>query len=29
MYYKVVSNTLDSRLSPYVEEIIGDNQCVF
>ena len=27
--YKIVSNTLLSRLTPYTEEIIGDNQCGF
>jgi hypothetical protein len=27
--YKIVSNTLLSRLSPYIDEIIGDYQCGF
>jgi hypothetical protein len=27
--YKIVSNILLSRLSPYVEETIGDRQCGF
>jgi hypothetical protein len=27
--YKIASNTLLSKLSPYVDEIIGDNQCGF
>jgi hypothetical protein len=27
--YKIVSNILLSRLSPYVDEIIGDHQCGF
>jgi hypothetical protein len=27
--YKIVSNILPSRLSPYVDEIIGDHQCGF
>jgi hypothetical protein len=27
--YKIVSNILLSRLSPHVDEIIGDNQCGF
>jgi hypothetical protein len=25
--YKILSNILPSRLSPYAEEIIGDHQC--
>jgi hypothetical protein len=25
--YKILSNILLSRLSPYIDEIIGDNQC--
>jgi hypothetical protein len=25
--YKLLSNTLLSRLSPYTDEIIGDHQC--
>jgi hypothetical protein len=25
--YKILSNILLSRLSPYVDEIIGDHQC--
>jgi len=27
--YKILSNTLLSRLTPYGEEIIGDHQCGF
>jgi hypothetical protein len=27
--YKTVSNILLSRLSPYIEELIGDHQCGF
>ena len=27
--YKILSNILLSRLTPYAEEIIGDYQCVF
>jgi len=27
--YKILSNILLSRLSPYAEEIIGDHQCGF
>jgi hypothetical protein len=27
--YKIVSNILLSRLSPYIDEIIGDHQCGF
>jgi hypothetical protein len=27
--YKILSNILLSRLTPYVEEIIGDHQCGF
>jgi hypothetical protein len=27
--YKMLSNNLLSRLSPYIDEIIGDNQCGF
>jgi hypothetical protein len=27
--YKILSNILLSRLSPYIDEIIGDHQCVF
>jgi hypothetical protein len=27
--YKILSNILLSRLTPYAEEIIGDNQCGF
>jgi hypothetical protein len=27
--YKILSNILLSRLSPYVNEIVGDNQCGF
>jgi hypothetical protein len=27
--YKIFSNILLSRLSPYVDEIIGDHQCGF
>jgi hypothetical protein len=27
--YKILSNILLSRLTPYAEEIIGDSQCVF
>jgi hypothetical protein len=27
--YKILSNILLSRLSPYVEEITGEHQCVF
>jgi hypothetical protein len=27
--YKIVSNILLSRLSPYVDEIIGDHKCGF
>jgi hypothetical protein len=27
--YKILSNTLLSRLSPYIHEIIGDHQCGF
>jgi hypothetical protein len=27
--YKILSNILLSRLTPYAEEIIGDRQCVF
>ena len=27
--YKILSNFLLSRLTPYAEEIIGDHQCVF
>jgi hypothetical protein len=27
--YKIVSNILLSRLSPYVDEVIGDHQCGF
>jgi hypothetical protein len=27
--YKIVSNILLSRLSPYTDEIIGDHQCGF
>jgi hypothetical protein len=27
--YKILSNILLSRLSPYVDEIVGDHQCVF
>ena len=27
--YKILSNILLSRLSPYAKEIIGDNQCGF
>jgi hypothetical protein len=27
--YKIVSNILLSRLNPYIDEIIGDNQCGF
>jgi hypothetical protein len=27
--YKILSHILLSRLTPYVEEIIGDHQCVF
>jgi hypothetical protein len=27
--YKILSNILLSRLSPYVDEIIGDHQCGF
>jgi hypothetical protein len=27
--YKILYNILFSRLSPYVEEIIGDHQCGF
>jgi hypothetical protein len=27
--YKILSNTLPSRLTPYAEKIIGDHQCGF
>jgi len=27
--YKTVSNSFRSRLTPYVDEIIGDHQCKF
>ena len=27
--YKILSNTLLSRLTPYAEEIVGDHQCGF
>jgi hypothetical protein len=27
--YKILSNVLLSRLSPYIDEIIGDHQCGF
>jgi hypothetical protein len=27
--YKILSNILLSRLSPYIDEIIGDHQCGF
>jgi hypothetical protein len=27
--YKIISNILLSRLSPYIDEIIGDHQCWF
>jgi sorting nexin-29 len=27
--YKILSNILVSRLTPYVDEIIGDHQCGF
>ena len=27
--YKILSNILMSRLTPYAEELIGDNQCGF
>jgi len=27
--YKILSNILPSRLTPYAEEIIGDHQCGF
>jgi hypothetical protein len=27
--YKILSNILLSRLTPYVDEIIGNHQCVF
>jgi hypothetical protein len=27
--YKILSNNLLSKLSPYVDEIIGDHQCGF
>jgi hypothetical protein len=27
--YKIILNILLSRLSPYIDEIIGDNQCGF
>jgi hypothetical protein len=27
--YKILSNILLSRLTPYAEEIIGDHQCGF
>jgi hypothetical protein len=27
--YKILSNILLSRLSPYIDEIIGDHQCEF
>jgi hypothetical protein len=27
--YKILSNILLSSLSPYIDEITGDNQCVF
>jgi hypothetical protein len=27
--YKILSNILPSRLSPYIDEVIGDHQCGF
>jgi len=27
--YKILSNILPSRLTPYAEEVIGDHHCVF
>jgi hypothetical protein len=27
--YKIISNTLLSKLNPYAEEVIGDHQCRF
>jgi hypothetical protein len=27
--YKILSNILHSRLTPYIDEIIGDHQCGF
>jgi hypothetical protein len=27
--YKILSNIILSRLSPYIDEIIGDHQCGF
>jgi len=27
--YKIVTNNLQSRLTPYTEEITGDHQCAF